>query len=455
MYVGEKLPPHDELAEESVLGSLLIDGEAIVQIPFLKIEDFYRERNRWAYEACTVLFQRDEAINQVTVAHELGNQGRLEDMGGGAFLSHLVEAVPTSVHIDHYARIVSRTATMRNLIGAAAEIAALGYQEDADTDATLSKAEDLLLDIRASRESRGFVSIREVLDQYMEDTATVAGPLERGRAPIQTGFVDFDKLLGGLQRSDLIILAARPSYGKSTLALNIARNAARVGAGVGIFSLEMSREQLVLRMLASEAGVDSHSLRLGVHSRADEQKITDAIGALSDLSIYIDDAPLQTIVDIRSKARRLYMEQGVDLLIVDYMQLMQGVGRQSNRVQEISDISRSLKGLARDLNIPLIAISQLSRAVEVRATHRPQLSDLRDSGSIEQDADVVAFIYRNDMVYTEEEWEREPAHADRPYPRHIAEIIVAKHRNGPLDTLNLYFRDVCSRFENLATQEAA
>ena len=454
MYVGERLPPHDELAEESVLGSLLIDGDAFVRTPVLRTEDFYRERNRWTYEACHDLFQRSEAINQVTVAHELGARDRLESVGGVAFLSHLVASVPTSVHIEHYARIVGRTAVMRNLIGAATEIAALGYEEDANTDATLSKAEDLLLGIRAGRETRGFVSIREVLDKYMEDTATEAGPLERGTAPIQTGYIDIDTLLGGLQRSDLIILAARPSAGKSTLALNIARNAAGSGAVVGIFSLEMSREQLVLRLLASEAGVDGHRLRLGIHSRADEQKISDAIGALSDLPIYIDDSPLQTVVEVRSKARRLHMEkQGVDLLILDYMQLMQGAGRQNNRVQEMSDISRALKALARDLSVPLIAISQLSRAIEMRTTHRPQLSDLRDSGSIEQDADVVAFIYRDDMVFTEEEWER--SYPDRQYPKNIAEIIVAKHRNGPLGSLNLYFRDQYSRFENYAAQGAA
>ena len=455
MYVGERLPPHDEMAEESVLGSLLIDSEAILQIPFLKLEDFYRERNRWAYEACQALFNRSEAINQVTVAHELGSKDRLEDMGGAAFLSHLVAGVPTSVHVEHYAHIVNRTAIMRNLIEAATDIATLGYQEDADTDGTLSKAEDLLFSVRAGRETRGFVSIRQVLDKYMEDTATIAGPLESGTAPIQTGYVDLDRLLGGFQRSDLIILAARPSYGKSTLALNMARNAAGNGAVVGIFSLEMSREQLVLRMLASEAGVNSHNLRLGLHSSSDEQKVNDAIGALSDLTMYIDDSPLQTVAEIRSKSRRLHMEQGgVDLLIVDYLQLMQGVGRQSNRVQELSDITRSLKGLARDLNVPLIAISQLSRAPEQRATHRPQLSDLRDSGSIEQDADVVAFIYRDDMAYTEDEWER--MYADgRKYPRNVAEIIVAKHRNGPLDTLRLFFRDQVSRFENFAAQGAA
>ena len=322
MYVSERLPPSDEMAEESVLGSLLVEGDAILRIPFLQVKDFYRERNRWTYEACLALFNRSEAINQVTIAHELSNQDRLDSVGGAAFLSHLIESVPTSVHIDHYARIVNRTATMRNLIGAATEIASLGYQEDADTDATLSRAEDILFGIRSSRDARGFVSIRQVLDQYMEDTAADASQLERGTAPIQTGFLDMDKLLGGLQRSDLFILAARPSFGKSTLALNIARNASRNGAIVAAFSLEMSREQLVLRMLASEAGVDGHLLRLGVQSRSDEQKISDAIGALSDLPIHIDDTPLQTVTELRSKARRLHLERGIDLVIVDYLQLI-------------------------------------------------------------------------------------------------------------------------------------
>jgi len=286
----------------------------------------------------------------------------------------------------------------------------------------------------------------------MEDSAAVQTSQERGAGPVPTGFLDLDRILGGLQRADLIILAARPSLGKSTLALNIARNAASQGATSAIFSLEMSRDQLVLRMLSAEAEVDSHRLRLGLITDQQEQRVIDAVGGLSDLPIYIDDSPLQTIVEIRSKARRLHMERGLDLVIVDYIQLMQGTSRQENRVQEVSDISRSLKGMARDMNVPLLAISQLSRAVEQRPSHRPQLSDLRDSGSIEQDADVVAFIYRDDVYYTEEDWGRQ--HAAEPYPKNLAEISIAKHRNGPLGTMNLYFRDQYSRFENFATQGA-
>ena len=452
MYV-ERIPPHDEAAEEAILGSILIDGDAILQVaPFLRPEDFYRERNRWTYDACLALFQRGEAINQVTISHELAGQDKLETAGGPSFLSHLVASVPTSVHAEHYAQIVSRTATMRNLIGAATHIAALGYEQDADLDGTLRQAEELLFRVRSRRQSRDFVPLREVLDRYLEESSAFQTSTEQGAGPIPTGFADLDQLLGGLQRSDLVILAARPSLGKSTLALDIARNAAGQGAVVGIFSLEMSREQLAYRLLSAEAQVDSHRLRLGLITEREQQRVINAVGALSDLPIYIDDSPLQTIVEIRSKARRLHMEHTVDLLMVDYIQLMQGAGRQDNRVQEMSDISRSLKGVARDLNVPCLAISQLSRAVEQRPTHRPMLSDLRDSGSIEQDADVVAFIYRDDAYISEEDWERQ--HPTEAYPKNIAEIRVAKHRNGPLGTLSLYFREQFSRFENLATQEA-
>jgi replicative DNA helicase len=457
MY-AERVPPHDEAAEEAVLGSILVEGEAILRIaPILRPEDFYRERNRWTYEACLALFQRGDAIDQVSASHELAANDRLEPTGGPSFLSHLIATVPTSVYAEHYARIVSRTSTMRGLIRAATQIAALGYEQDADVDATLREAEDVLFRIRSRRETRDFVSLREIMDQYMEDSATALSSTGLTTAgPVLTGFLDMDQLLGGFQRSDLIILAARPSLGKSTLALNIARNAAQQGSTVGVMSLEMSREQLALRLLSAAAEVDSHHLRMHYPLPArQQQRVDDAVGALSDLPIYIDDTPLQTIVEIRSKARRLHMERGMDLLIVDYIQLMQGAGgRQDNRVQEISEISRSLKSVARDLNISLLAISQLSRAVEQRPSHRPQLSDLRDSGSIEQDADVVAFIYRDDVYYTEEEWETQ-SKGQAVYPKNIAEIMVAKHRNGPLGNFNLFFRDQFSRFENYATQSVA
>ena len=454
MY-AEKLPPNDIEAEEAVLGSLLIDSDAFLHVAHqLRPEDFYSGKNRFCFEACLSLFQRGEALNQITIAHELGLKDSLDEVGGPAYLSHLVAVVPTSVHIEHYAEIVSRTATMRRLIMAASEIANIGYNGAADVESVLSQAEDTLFKVRGRRSMRDFVPLREVLDQYLEERASVTEPLEGG-APIATGFEELDQLLGGLQRSDLLILAARPSLGKSTLAVNISLNVAKAGATVGIFSLEMSREQLAIRMLSSEAGVDAHRLRLGLYTDAEEQRIIDAVGNLSELPIYIDDTPFQTIVEMRSKAHRLHLEHGTDMLVVDYMQLIQGRGfRSENRVQEVSEISRSLKGMARDLNAPVLAVSQLSRAVELRATHRPQLSDLRESGSIEQDADVVMFIYRDDFYYTEEEWERQ--NPDKSYPKNIAEIIISKHRHGPPGTLKLLFHEQLARFESVPLdQEAA
>ena len=452
MY-SDRVPPHDDGAEEAVLGSILVDGSSFVHVaPVLKSEDFYRERNRWSYEACLAIFQRGEPITQISVSHELETLGRLEASGGAAFLSHLVASVPTSVYVEHYALIVSRSATMRNLISAATEIAALGYQQDADLDSSLGQAEELLFKIRARGENRDFVPLRSILDKYLEDSSTIEQDLDQHSGPISTGFIDLDTVLGGLQRSDLVIIAARPSMGKSTLALNITQHAASNGFNVGVFSLEMSAEQMAMRLLSSEAQVDSHSIRVNLMSELEQQRVINAVGALSDLPIYVDDTPIQSIIEVRSKARRLHLERKIDLIVVDYLQLMQGGSRSDNRVQEMSDISRALKGLARDLNVPLIALSQLSRAVEQRPSHRPQLSDLRDSGSIEQDADVVAFIYRDDMYYTEEDWER--ANPMDPYPKNIADLIIAKHRNGPLKNMTLYFRDQFSRFENLAAHRA-
>jgi replicative DNA helicase len=448
MY-AEKLPPHDVEAEEAVIGSLLIDGEAINRIAtIIKGDDFFRERNRWCYDACLALYQRGDAINQVTVTHELGVRERLDDVGGPAYLSHLVGSVPTSVHAEHYARIVNRSATMRRLIQAAGDIAAIGYADSADVDASIAQAEDLLYRIRSGHSVRDFVAIREVLDQYLENSAAIGGPLEHGAAPIPSGFTDLDRLLGGLQRGDLFILASRPGLGKSTLAMNMARNAAEQGAVVAVFSLEMSREQLALRLLSAEAEVDSHRLRLGLYTDTEGNRIMTGVGALSDLAIYIDDTPVQTVPEMRSKVRRLLTERGTDLLVVDYLQLIRGAGnRNENRVLELGEITRSLKGIARELNIPVLALSQLSRYVERRPDHKPQLADLRESGSIEQDADVVVFIHREDRYQTQEEWER--MHAGEPYPENIAEMVVAKHRHGPLDTVELYFRGNLSRFENL------
>lgn len=448
MY-SERLPPHDINAEEAVIGSILIDGESFTNVTsFVRPSDFYSEKNRWCYQACYALFERGEAINQVTVAHELSLHDRLETIGGTAYLGHLVLIVPTSVHIEYYARIVQRTSLMRQIIRTGGEIASIGYDGGSDSDAALAKAEDLVFGIRSGRETRDFTHMREVFDTYMEESSSIHGPDARNLAPQVTGFPDLDKLLGGgLQRSDMVVLAARPSLGKSTLAFNIARHAAQQGSVVGIFSLEMSSEQIGMRLLSSEANVDNFRLRVGLLSESEERSLLDAIGALSDLPLYVDDTPIQGIVEMRGKARRLQAERGLDLLIIDYLQLISGGGRIDNRVQEMGEISRSLKGLARDLDIPVLACSQLSRAVEQRTNHRPLLSDLRESGSIEQDADVVAFIYREDVYTSKEEWDKK--NPTDPYPQNIAEIIVSKHRNGPLGTVPLYFRNDLVRFESL------
>ncbi len=449
MY-AERLLPHDAEAEEAVIGSILIEGESLTKVTsFLRSGDFYVARARLCFEACVPLFERGEAINQVTVAHELSLRGALEHIGGVAYLAHLVRTVPTSVHIEHYGRIVQRTSIMRQLITAAGDIAAIGYEGGPDADTALRKAEDVLYGVRTGRGTRDFVHIREVLDTHMEQTASLDPDSDLHLAPIPTGFTDLDKLLGGgLQRSDMVIVAARPSLGKSTLAFNIARHGAEQGAYVGVFSLEMSAEQIGIRLLSSEANVDSHRLRLGMVSEAEHRRELDAIGLLSELPIYIDDTPVQGVVEMRGKARRLQAERGLDLLIVDYLQLMTSENRRGdNRVQEMGDFSRALKGLARDMDIPILACSQLSRAPEQRPSHRPILSDLRESGSIEQDADVVAFIYREDKYTTRDEWEKR--NPSDPYPENIAEVIVAKHRNGPTGEVPLYFRNEVVRFESL------
>jgi len=431
--VTEKLPPHDIDAEEAVIGSLLIAGDAIFKIAtYLGPEDFYREKNQWVYEACFSLYERSEVIDQLTAAHELEHRQRLEAVGGPAYLSHLISIVPTSVHIEHYAQIVHRMSLMRRLINAGEQIKALGYDAGPDVDATLGRAEDILFRLRHGHRPRDFVAIRELLGLYFEESEI--RPFE-GEV-VSTGFRALDDILGGLRRSDMIVLAARPSLGKTSLALGIARNTAVLQkAHVAIFSLEMAREQLVQRLLASEAGVDSKRLRLGQQTEAEERRIVEATGVLSEAPIFIDDTPSLRLVEMKSKARRLDFEHGVDLIIIDYMQLIRGDGR--DRVQEMTEISRSIKEIARELSVPVIAVSQLSRASEWRASHRPQLSDLRESGSIEQDADVVVFIYRDDIYISEEDWKKQ--HLDEPYPRGVADIIVAKHRNGPMGEGKLRF----------------
>jgi replicative DNA helicase len=451
-----RLPPNDNDAEEAVIGSLLIDGAAIFQIAdFLQPADFYYEPNRWLYEAAVALYKDDVAINQVTLAQELSRQGRLETCGGAARLSYLISVCPTSLDVEHYARIVYRLSVMRQLISAGDRIAAIGYEAGPDVEESMARAEGLLFKLRRGQGASDLTHIRQVLDKYFEETPEATGEKAERLPYVLSSFAGLDEFLGGFQRSDLVIVAGRPSMGKTSLALNIARNAAvEHRACVALFSLEMARDSLVLRLLSSESGVNSRRVKFGQHTEDEERRVIEATGVLSEAPIYLDDTPMLRMAEMRSKALRLNYERGIDMVIIDYLQLMQGegTGRGENRVQEISYISRSLKALARELNAPVLAVSQLSRAVEWRASHEPQLSDLRESGSIEQDADVVLFIYRDEYYYkSEEEWVA--AHPDREYPREEADVIIAKHRNGPTGRVKLRFRHNLARFESLGSVE--
>ena len=453
MVLSDKLFPHDISAEESVIGSLLLDGLSFTKIAsFLEPEHFYLEPNRIIFEIARDLFNRQEPINQISIAHELETQEKLEDVGGRAYLAKVVDVVPTSIHIKHYANLVRRTATMRTLINAAENISEIGFDNDPDIENALSKAEDIIYSIRNDQPSRDFVPLRETLTPYLETSSSDLADDEN--RPISSGFKLLDDLLGGLQRSDMLVLAARPSVGKSMFALNLAINAAMNDQKVAIYSLEMGREQIATRMLATQARVNMHSLRMMRLSSSQENRLVDAIGRLSDLSIFIDDSPVQGVAEMRGKARRLQLEYGLDFIIVDYMQLISNNkgSRETNRAQEVSEISRQIKAMARDLRVPVIAISQLSRAIEHRQSHRPLLSDLRESGSIEQDADVVMFIHREEKFTTKEDWIKN--NPGVPYPEGQAEIIVAKHRNGPTGSVDISFIDKYARFENLSQFES-
>ena len=436
---AERLLPHNTEAEEALIGSLLIDGDCIARIaPMLRPGDFYRERNQLCYDAAMALSHRNQAIDQTTLAGELARTEKLDLLGGTVRILQPVSITPTSVHAEDYADIVSRTATMRKLIAVGSRIAELGYSDTDDLDTTLRQAEDALYSGRDTTQQSSMYDL-------MTGTA----------APVMSGFTDLDEVLGGFQRSDLVILAARPSVGKSTLGLNMAMTNAKAGHTCAIFSLEMTADQLAMRALAAETGIDSHRIRLRLYTQSQEELMINVIGELSELPVYIDDTPYQGMVEIRGKARRLDLDRGVDLIMVDYLQLVQGQHRGGpvNRVNEITEISRSLKVMAGELNAAVIACSQMSRMVENRPSHRPQLSDLRDSGSIEQDADIVAFIHREDLYTTEEEWSQ--THPGQEYPRNIAEIIVAKNRKGPTGSVLLEFRDHLVRFDSMARVYAA
>ncbi len=431
----ERLPPQNIEAEEAVLGAILIDPDAIIRIAtILQPEDFYREKHGWIFEAALHLHDRREPIDFLTICDELERRGQLAEVGGPAFITSLINAVPTAIHVEHYARIVERTAIRRRLIEAAGQIAALAYREADDVEEVVDRAEEILFGVSERRVSRELVPIRQVLSEYYDRIEYLTSH-RGGLIGIPTGFERIDKLLGGLQRSDMIILAARPSVGKTSLALGFAHNAAKkYGQRVAFFSLEMSSEQVVQRLIAAETGINSQRLRRGDIEEHEWSRFIKATNDLAQTHFYIDDTPGVSAMELRTKARRLHAEIGLDLIIVDYLQLMRGDYRSENRVQEISSISRSLKALARELNVPLLALSQLSRSVESRTDKRPILSDLRESGALEQDADVVMFIYRDEMYNENTEWPN------------IADIIIAKHRNGPTGTVQLYFKKELAQF---------
>jgi len=436
----EPLPPHNTEAEESVLGSLLIDPEAIEAVAsFVHTADFYHPRNRDIYTAMLHLSERRQPTDFVMVCDELDRAGLLDAVGGMTYVSRLLTIVPTSIHVEHYARVVERTAVMRRLIAAAGRIAAIGYEDQADMSSALGRAEQELFGVTQVRAARDFEHIRDVLAEYLEGIQLGAGD-QAVRPGVPSGFIDLDRILGGFQPSDLLVLAARPSLGKTALAMNIARNAGvRFNLTTAIFSVEMSRYQIAQRFLATEAGVDSARIREGRLGETEIRRLSEALEVLSAAPIYIDDTPSIGVNELRAKARRLHAEHPLDLVIVDYLQLVGG-GVPQNRVQEISEVSRSLKGLARELNLPVLALSQLSRAVESRSPHIPMLSDLRDSGSIEQDSDVVIFIYREDVY-------------DRDSERKgITDLYISKHRNGPTGMVSLLFMERSTKFVDLARE---
>lgn len=436
------IPPHNIDAEASMLGAILIDADALVKIADrVDADDFYDERHRYIYEAIVQLYDKHSPIDVLTLANQLKTNGTVEAVGGTSYITELTNFVPTASHVEQYAEIVAQKALRRRLIKAAQNIATLGFNETNELQGLIEDAETTLFEVSQKHIKQDITSLETILGESfdrLDDLHRDKGKI-RG---IPTGFVDMDKVLAGLQRSDLFILAARPSMGKTALALNLAHNVAvQAQQPVLVFSLEMSKEQLVDRMLAMESGVDAWALRTGNLTDADFEKIGQAMGTLSEAPIYIDDTPGITVSEMRTKARREAHKHPLGLIVVDYLQLMSGGSKfgsgDGNRVQEISEISRGLKSVARELNVPLIALSQLSRSVESRSPQIPQLADLRESGSIEQDADVVAFIYREDYYNPESE------------RRNITDIFIKKHRNGPTGNIELYFDREKQKFRSL------
>jgi replicative DNA helicase len=441
----DRLPPQSIEAEQSVLGALLIDRDAVVEVgELVHPQDFYRQHHGTIFAAILELYERREPVDIVTVSEVLERGGTLEQIGGSAYLTSLINLTPTAVNATHYARIVERKAVLRNLIAAAGRIAGIGYDESTDLDESIDKAEQELFAVSQKRVASGFSPLKTLLhaaydrlDYLHQHKGEISG--------IRTGFADLDAMTTGLQKSDLILLAARPSIGKTSLALNFAEHAAvREGKTVGIFSLEMSKEQLVLRLLSSVANIDSQRLRTGFLEEMDFTRLAPAMNALAEAPIYIDDTPNISTMELRTKARRLQAESGLDLVIVDYLQLMQSstLSRDSNRVQEVSDISRGLKGLARELQVPIVALSQLSRQAEMRESKEPRLSDLRESGALEQDSDLVMFLWRD----------KERGSEDQDQEGEVINLRLAKHRNGPTGETKLWFKKRQTRFVSYAEE---
>jgi replicative DNA helicase len=444
MSIGpDKEIPRNIEAEEALLGSLLIDPDVITHVANLVMpEDFYLARNGEIYDVIRTLFDQGDPVDFVTVTEELERRDKLEEVGGRSYITSLVNTVPTAINAFQYAQIVQEKATLRHLISAAGDIARKAYDDSQDASEVVNEAEKLIFAIAARRVEQDLVSITDVVPVVIEDIKLLHE--RRGEVlGVPSGFKLLDSLLGGFQKSDLIILAARPGMGKTSLALNIALNAAKNhGSQIAIFSLEMSREQLVQRLLSQEAQIDSQHLRLGkIYDQDEWDRLEMAAETLRACRIYIDDTAALSPFELRTKARRLHAEHGLDMIIVDYMQLMHGGRRSENRVQEISFISRTMKQLARELRVPVMALSQLSRQVENRADKHPQLSDLRESGSIEQDADLVIFIYR------EGKYNKESERAN------ITEIIVSKHRHGPTATVELFFDEKYTQFTEVLRKE--
>ena len=444
------LPPHDIAAEEAVIAALLLDDDAYPRVlPIVQPEDFFREQNGWVYEACLALAERNEPITIPTVAHELDRNARLDAAGGEQYLAEIAGKYFTAVGVEAHARIVARDALYRRLIQAAGQIAQMAYEGGPDILRVLSHAETTLLNLRTAEAAGDFRRLRDLLDEFLESPAEEEDGELSGA--VRTGFMDLDEQLsGGYKRGDLVIIAARPGIGKTSLLLNFGRNAAIGQHGtVAVYSLEMSGEQLAMRMLSSESDVEMARLRLGRHTEAEEQQVMRAHGRLATASIYIDDSAVLTVPEIRAKARRLQAEHGLDLVLVDYLQLLHG-GRADTRANEVSQITRALKEMARELNVPVVAAAQLSRAVESRTPHIPRLSDLRESGSIEQDADVVMFIYREDQYVKPEDGQaKHPGEPGGAHPTGLAQIIVAKHRNGPTGTITTRWVARTAKFEDL------